>query len=85
MIFAVPALRARETIMAGSTIPKPPTPQRLPNAEAATDHDAWFRAEVENALAEADDPQAEWVSQDEVERDWAKRRASLAKASTARI
>ncbi|MFM9861394.1 hypothetical protein RUR49_23290 [Pseudoxanthobacter sp. M-2] len=84
MIFAVPALRAREIVMAGNTNPKSPTPERIPNADAAAEHDVWFRAEVEMALAEADDPQTEWVSQDEVERGWGSQRAALAKAPPAR-
>ena len=31
-------------------------------------HDAWFRAEVETAIREADDPNCIWVSQEEVSR-----------------
>lgn len=70
--------------MAGTTNPKSSSPEGTPNAEAAAEHDAWFRAEVQKALADADDPKAEWVSHDEVERDWAARRARLLKAQTAR-
>lgn len=38
-------------------------------------HDAWFRAEVEQALREADAPDAEWVSHEEVRRESEERRA----------
>ena len=33
------------------------------------EYDAWFIAEVEHALREADDPNAVWIDNDEVERD----------------
>jgi len=39
-------------------------------------YDAWFRREVEMAVAEADDPAAEWDSQDEVKRQSAVKRAA---------
>lgn len=40
-------------------------------------HDAWFRREVEQALREADDPNAEWVDHDAVRQDIARQRADL--------
>jgi hypothetical protein len=43
--------------------------------DAAAAHDAWFRSEVEAGLREAEDPNCEWVSQEEVERRSAERRA----------
>ena len=52
--------------------PESPSPNRRPDrsdamrrAHAAAEHDAWFRAEVEAAVAEADDPATQWVSHDE--------------------
>lgn len=39
----------------------------------------WFRAEVELALKEADDPNTQWVSNEEAEASWAKKRAELLK------
>jgi predicted transcriptional regulator len=43
------------------------------------DHDAWFRAEVEQSLEEADDPNAELIPHEEVLRKWKARRAELIK------
>ena len=51
-----------------------PGQQREMDAAAAA-HDAWFRREVEEALRKADEPGAVWVSQEEVERLMADRRA----------
>ncbi len=70
--------------MAGTATPKSSTPDRTANVEAAAEHDYWFRAEVQKALTEADDPQVEWVPHEEVERDWAAQRAHLVKSRTAR-
>jgi len=41
------------------------------------EHDAWFRAEVEQSLKEADDPNAELVPHEEVVRKWEARRGKL--------
>lgn len=41
------------------------------------EYDAWFRAEVEAALREADDPNAEWVPNEQVEAEWEVRKAEL--------
>jgi hypothetical protein len=45
----------------------------------AREHDTWFRAEVEQAVREADDPATPRMSNDEVKADWRRRRAGLAK------
>lgn len=45
----------------------------------AREHDAWFRAEVEQGLREADDPEAKRISHEEVASSWRRRRAELAK------
>ena len=42
-----------------------------------TKHDKWFRAEVEAALAEADDPNTEWVSHEIVRQEMAEEREKL--------
>lgn len=42
-------------------------------------HDAWFRAEVEQGLKEADDPNTQWVSNEEAKAIFAKKRAELLK------
>ncbi len=34
--------------------------------QAAREHDAWFRAEVEKGLQEADDPNTKWIPHEEV-------------------
>lgn len=47
---------------------RPDTALRQRRAHEAAAHDAWFRAEVEQALREANDPRAQWVPQDEVKR-----------------
>lgn len=39
----------------------------------------WFRAEVTLALKEADDPNTQWVSNEEAEASWAKQCAELLK------
>jgi predicted transcriptional regulator len=41
------------------------------------DHDQWFRAEVEQAVREADDPSVARLSNDEVAADWRELRAAL--------
>ena len=43
----------------------------------AAAHDAWFKAEVEQALREADDPDFERIPNADVEADWAQQRAAL--------
>jgi hypothetical protein len=42
----------------------------------ATD-DSWFREEIEHALREADDPNAEWISNEDAKAAWAIQRAEL--------
>jgi predicted transcriptional regulator len=41
------------------------------------EHDVWFRAEVEQSLKEADDPNVELVPHEEVVRKWQARRGKL--------
>jgi predicted transcriptional regulator len=43
------------------------------------EHDAWFRAEVEHSLKEADDPNVELIPHEEVVRNWKARRGELVK------
>lgn len=40
-------------------------------------HDARFRAEVEQALREADDPTVKCIPNDEVEAGWERKRAEI--------
>ena len=53
--------------------------QRLRATHEAAAYDRWFRAQVDEAVREADDPQAQWVSHDDAKKDWAKQRAELVK------
>jgi hypothetical protein len=50
---------------------------------AAQEHDAWFRAEVEKALKEADDPNTRWISNSQARADWRRYRAKLVKGAKA--
>ena len=50
-------------------------------AHEAAQHDKWFRAEVAEAIKEADDPATVWVSNEEAKSSWAKQRAKLLKRS----
>ena len=52
---------------------------RLRNAHEAAGHDKWFREQVELGLAEADDPNTEWVSNEDANKSWARKRAALVK------
>lgn len=47
--------------------------------QAAREHDAWFRAEVEQGMREADDPGVKRLPHDEVASGWRRQRAELAK------
>lgn len=40
-------------------------------------HDAWFREQVRQGLKEADDPNTQWISHEEMKADRAKQRAEL--------
>ena len=52
---------------------------RLRQAHEAAAHDRWFRAQVEQGLKEADDPNAEWISHEDANASWATKRAEFAK------
>lgn len=59
----------------GKTYTRPDTSAALKRAHAAAAHDKWFREQVAQAIKEADDPATEWVSNDAVKAESAKRRA----------
>jgi len=42
-------------------------------------YDKWFRAEITEAIKEADDPNTVWLSNEEVSSKWAEKRADLVK------
>jgi predicted transcriptional regulator len=46
---------------------------------AAREHDAWFRAEVEQGLREADDPNVVLIDHDEVAEGWRRMREEWAR------
>jgi hypothetical protein len=46
------------------------------------DHDAWFRAEVEQGTREADDPNVKRILHDEVVAKWRTKRADLLRRAT---
>jgi hypothetical protein len=56
---------------AKSTIP---IDTEIARQDAAVAHDAWFRSEGEAGLREADDPAAVWLTQQDVDRQSARRR-----------
>lgn len=51
--------------------------ERMRRVHEAAAHDRWIREQVEIGLAEADNQSAEWVSNDEANASWAKKRAEL--------
>lgn len=53
--------------------------ERMRQAHQAAAHDKWFRAQVEQALQEADDPATIWLSNEEVKAHSAARRAEWLK------
>ena len=54
---------------------------RMKAAHEAAEYDKWFREQVQIGLTEADSPTAEWVTNDEAEASWAKKRAALLKVA----
>jgi predicted transcriptional regulator len=48
----------------------------------AREHDAWFRAEIEQGMREADDPGTQRISQEDVRAGWRRQRAELMKRAT---
>ena len=54
------------------------TSERMRKAHEAAAHDAWFRAQVERGLQEADDPNTPWVSNEAAKAASAERREAWA-------
>ncbi|MFG6459699.1 hypothetical protein [Roseateles sp. BYS96W] len=63
----------------GKTVARPDQSAALKRAHEAAAHDKWFRAQVAEAVAEADAPGAEWIPHEVVKADMAKQRAALQK------
>ena len=59
-----------------TTYKRPDASAAMKKAHAAAAHDKWFREHVEQAIVEADKPDAKWVSNDEVKAESAVRRAA---------
>ncbi len=60
---------------------KPVTGTPVPPAKTheVAEYDNWFLQKVEKGLTEADDPDTRWVSDDEANRSWEKKRSILSK------
>lgn len=58
---------------------RPDAAKRMRGAFEAAAHDEWFRAEITQALQEADDPNTRWVSNESANKSWAAERAQLVK------
>lgn len=63
--------------MAGRT--RADASERLRHAHQAAAYDKWFRAEVEQGIKEANDPNTKWISHEDAKKSWAKQRAEWAK------
>ncbi|WP_293234582.1 hypothetical protein [Paludibacterium sp.] len=61
------------------TVSRPDSRAALKKAHQAAAYDEWFRAQVEIGLKEADDPNTQWVSNEDAKAGWAAKRAALAK------
>jgi hypothetical protein len=57
---------------------RPDRAEALRNAHKASAHDAWFKAQVQIALKEADDPETQWTSNETAKTAWARKRGELA-------
>ena len=56
---------------------RPDSSAAMTRAHEAAAYDKWFRAEIEAAIVEADDPNTQWVSNEDANMSWAKQRAEL--------
>ena len=52
-------------------------PEIASHIVAVPSHDRWFCELVEQGLAEADNPETNWISNHEASESWAKKRAEL--------
>jgi hypothetical protein len=56
---------------------RPDRAEALKRAHEAAEHDAWFREQVQSALDAADQPDAVFITHEQVKAEWAARRAEL--------
>lgn len=64
--------------------PRPDTSERLKRMYDAAEHDKWFREQVREGLRQANDPNAVWISNDEVKTISAERRKKWAEMAKGR-
>ncbi|MFZ4803016.1 MAG: hypothetical protein ACOYLR_14005 [Chlorobium sp.] len=57
------------------------TPVSPAKTHEVAEYDNWFLQEVEKGLTEANDPESLWVSDDEANRSWEKKRTELVKST----
>ena len=55
------------------------TPASPAKTHEVAEYENWFLQKVEKGLTEADDPDTRWVSDDEANRSWEKKRSILSK------
>jgi len=67
-----------------ATYSRPDASATLKRAHAAAAHDKWFREQVTQGLKEADDPAAQWISNETVKAGSALRRANWRKRGATR-
>lgn len=63
---------------------RPDSSAAMTKAHEAAAYDKWFRAEIEAAIVEADDPNTKWVSNEDANKSWANKRAELVKLAESR-
>lgn len=56
---------------------RPDRAQALRRTHQAAGYDQWFRAQVQEGLAEADDPDTRWIPQESAKQDMQRQRAAL--------
>ncbi|MBX8827424.1 hypothetical protein [Ochrobactrum sp. SFR4] len=61
----------------GKSYTRPDRSAALRQAHEAVAHDKWFREQVETALKEANNPDTEWVSHEDVKEDMTRQRIEL--------
>lgn len=59
------------------TVSRPDRAAALRRTHEAAEYDKWFREQVEEAIREADDPNAVWIPHEVVEEEMARERAEL--------
>jgi hypothetical protein len=62
---------------APETTARPDRAEALRRAHEAAEYDRWFREQVEEAIREADDPNAVWIPHEVVKEEMARERAKL--------